>query len=166
MLVGLGNGGQEPVVTRYMLTEADIAGPFGDLPDGMEAMAELEAAHYESAAEVLAEKFHMSQELLRALNPGIDVAAAGASVTVARIRAAPIEGAVARIERDTPHCSAASAATASMPSSRDTSFDGTTVASVEPSATVTTKSKAFSLASDRLPTARSTSIHRQGRRQR
>ena len=85
---------------RYTLTATDVAGPFGDVPDGMEAMATLETTHYESAPEAIAEKFHMSQELLRALNPDADFTAAGATVTVAAIRAAPIEGTVDRIEVD------------------------------------------------------------------
>lgn len=102
LLAALRGDGSEPVVKRYTLTEADVAGPFVELPEGMEALSKVEAPHYESLPEALAEKFHMSQELLRALNPGIDEAAAGASIIVAAIRAAPIEGNVARIEIDGP----------------------------------------------------------------
>ena len=100
LLASLGRDRDEPVVTRYTLTEVDVAGPFAKLPEGMEALAEIEAPHYESVAEAIAEKFHMSQELLRALNPDIDGAAAGAQVTVTSVRTASIKGAVARIEID------------------------------------------------------------------
>jgi len=102
LLAALRDDGAEPVVKRYALTEADLAGPFGDLPEGMEALSEVEATHYESAAEAIAEKFHMSQELLRALNPNIDRAAPGDTITVAATRAVPIEAKVARIEIDGP----------------------------------------------------------------
>jgi len=100
LLAALRDGEQKPVVTRYTLSDADVTGPFGAVPEGMEAMAELKATHYESAAEAIAEKFHMSQEMLRALNPGADFAAAGSSLTVVATRIAAIEGKVARIEID------------------------------------------------------------------
>jgi len=100
LLAALRSDGAEPIVKRYALTEADFAGPFGDLPKGMEALSEVEATHYESVAEAIAEKFHMSQELLRALNPSIDRAAPGDAITVVATRAVPIDGTVTRIEID------------------------------------------------------------------
>jgi len=100
LLAALRGDGAEPVVKRYALIEADLAGPFGDLPEGMEALSKVEATHYESAAEAIAEKFHMSQELLRALNPDINRAAPGDTITVAATRAVPIEATVERIEVD------------------------------------------------------------------
>lgn len=102
LLSSLLDSEQEPVVTRYTMTEADVAGPFGGLPEGMEGMAELDATHYETAAEALAEKFHMSQEFLRALNPEADFAKEGETVIVAAIHTTPIEVSVARIEVDGP----------------------------------------------------------------
>lgn len=98
----LASDSAEPLVRRYVLTEEDLAGPFGNLPDGMEALSKVDATHFESAAEAIAEKFHMSQELLRALNPGFESASPGDAITVAATRAVPIEGAVARIEVDGP----------------------------------------------------------------
>jgi len=102
LLAALHGAGAEPVVKRYTLIDADLAGPFGDLPEGMEALSKVEATHYESAAETIAEKFHMSQELLRVLNPDIDRAEPGNTITVAATRAVPIEATVARIEVDGP----------------------------------------------------------------
>ncbi len=63
-------------------------------------MAEVKSAHYESAVEGLAEKFHMSPGVLRALNPGIESASAGNEILVAATGPNPIEGIVARIEVD------------------------------------------------------------------
>lgn len=102
LLAALRSDGTEPVVRRYALTEADLSGPFGELPEGMEGLSEVEATHYESAVEAIAEKFHMSQELVRALNPNIDRAIPGDEITVAATRAVPINATVARIEVDGP----------------------------------------------------------------
>ncbi len=99
-LASLGGSGQEPVVMRYTLSEADVSGPFGELPDRMEAMAELDATHYETAAESLAEKFHMAQAFLRELNPDADLTKAGTTITVTAVRGTPIDGSVTRIEVD------------------------------------------------------------------
>ncbi len=55
----------------------------------------------------------------------------------------------------TANCSAASSVSATTPSARATERDNRIVARVEPIATVTTRSKAFSLASVRLPVSRS-----------
>lgn len=100
LLANLRNGDQEPVLMRYTLSEADLAGPFRAMPAGMEAMAELDGTYFETAGEALAEKFHMSLEFLRALNPGIDSATAGTIVSVAAARPAPIGAIVVRIEID------------------------------------------------------------------
>ena len=49
-------------------------------------MSRLERVGYESAAEAIAEKFHMDEDLLRTLNPGVDFATAGAEIVVANAR--------------------------------------------------------------------------------
>lgn len=46
-------------------------------------MSRLERVGYESAAEALAEKFHMDEDLLRTLNPGADFTVAGTEIVVA-----------------------------------------------------------------------------------
>jgi lipoprotein-anchoring transpeptidase ErfK/SrfK len=48
-------------------------------------MAELERPAYRGPRELLAEKFHMSEELLVALNPGKNLSEAGASIIVANV---------------------------------------------------------------------------------
>jgi len=62
-----------PALTRYTITEADVAGPFTELPKDMMERAALPALGYESALEGLAEKFHSSPKLLELLNPGLDL---------------------------------------------------------------------------------------------
>lgn len=78
----LQDGGTAPVMTRYTLTEADVKGPFLDkLPAKMEDMASLRALSYTSAREALGERFHMSENLLKALNPGVDFKRASETIT-------------------------------------------------------------------------------------
>jgi lipoprotein-anchoring transpeptidase ErfK/SrfK len=80
----------EEAVRRYAITEADVEGPFVKrIPKDYEEMAELDELGYRSARELLAEKFHMSEELLAALNKGKDFGAAGTELIVANI--APLE---------------------------------------------------------------------------
>lgn len=73
-----------PVLTQYTITPKDVAGPFlQKLPDRMEDMKQLPHLGYTSPREALAEKFHMSEELLSALNPdGGRFDRAGAAITV------------------------------------------------------------------------------------
>jgi lipoprotein-anchoring transpeptidase ErfK/SrfK len=59
-----------PVLTQYTIKPKDVAGPFLEkLPNRMEDMKHLPHLGYTSPREALAEKFHMSEELLSALNP-------------------------------------------------------------------------------------------------
>ncbi len=88
------------VFTRYTITESDVAGPFIAVPDGMEAMAELETLAYASPAEALGERFHMAQAFLQALNPQADFGKAGTEIVVVAARKKELDAAVARIEVD------------------------------------------------------------------
>lgn len=91
-----GDGG--PALTDYTITAADAAGPFiGTVPEDIRQMAELEAVGYADASEAMAEKFHMSEELLAALNPGIDFGRAGQTIVVAQTGPNELQGEVARI---------------------------------------------------------------------
>jgi len=59
------------VTANYTITQQDIAGPFlKKLPSKMEEMKDLPNLGFTSPREALAEKFHMNEELLSALNPG------------------------------------------------------------------------------------------------
>jgi lipoprotein-anchoring transpeptidase ErfK/SrfK len=71
------------VLTAYVLTEADLAGPFvAEIPDDLMLQAELPALAYRSALEMLGERFHSSPDLLRRLNPGATFATAGEELRV------------------------------------------------------------------------------------
>jgi lipoprotein-anchoring transpeptidase ErfK/SrfK len=78
-----------PAAMEYKITADDIAGPFA--PDVGEDFVKLAAQPdgplFATTLEALAEKFHMSQALLQALNPGVDFKTAGASIVV--VDAAP-----------------------------------------------------------------------------
>ena len=88
------------ILQRYTISEADVSGPFRKVPEGMEAQAKLDELSYESAAEALAEKFHMAQSFLKALNPGVDFARAGIEITVVVPGDDRMSAEVARIEVD------------------------------------------------------------------
>lgn len=76
----------KPVVADYTITEADVAGPYVDkIPPKMEAQADLEAMGYTNPREMLAERFHMSRDLLSALNPDKPLDKAGTVILVAAV---------------------------------------------------------------------------------
>jgi lipoprotein-anchoring transpeptidase ErfK/SrfK len=68
------NGGDPPKsepVTRYRLTEQDIAGPYEpEIPSDLVEQSKLKALSYRTPLEAMAERFHATPELLKALNPG------------------------------------------------------------------------------------------------
>jgi lipoprotein-anchoring transpeptidase ErfK/SrfK len=91
-----------PALTDYVITEQDATGPFTpDIPkDDYEAMAKLPALGYGTPLEALAEKFHMDEPLLQALNPGVDFSKAGTTIIVAALGVEGLDGKVTRIEID------------------------------------------------------------------
>lgn len=66
----------------YTITTEDVAGPFVFVPSDMEGQSRLDALAYENPVEALAEKFHMAQSLLKALNPTADFSKPGTNLTV------------------------------------------------------------------------------------
>lgn len=58
-----------PALVTYVISAADVAGPFKPIPADMMEKAKLPAMGYTSAAEALGEKFHASPALLKQLNP-------------------------------------------------------------------------------------------------
>jgi lipoprotein-anchoring transpeptidase ErfK/SrfK len=89
-----------PALVAYVISADDVRGPFIDVPEDLAAMSRLAHVGYESAAEALAEKFHMDEDLLRTLNPGVDFTSAGAEIVVAN-GGGGLGAAVASIEVDT-----------------------------------------------------------------
>jgi lipoprotein-anchoring transpeptidase ErfK/SrfK len=89
-----------PAMTRYTITAADVAGPFRPVPVTLEAQAELDALNYASAFEGLAEKFHVSEGLLSALNPDANFERVGQVIVVPAVSADPLPAPVTRIVID------------------------------------------------------------------
>lgn len=89
------------VMADYTITAADLAGPFiGQVPSDLQAMSKLAAVGYATPLEALAEKFHMTEGLLRALNPGVDFGKAGQTIIVAAMAQTDLTADVARIAVD------------------------------------------------------------------
>jgi lipoprotein-anchoring transpeptidase ErfK/SrfK len=91
----------KPILVEYTITDEDLKGPFLDrAPTKMEAMKDLPGLSFASPREALAEKFHMSEGLLAALNPGSSFKRSGETIAVANVTNNAPEGRVTRIEVD------------------------------------------------------------------
>ena len=90
----------DAAIAEYVLTERDIKGPYIEkLPTKMEDMKSLKALSFTGPKEALAERFHMSQDLLSALNPAQKFDHAGAKINVVNLpREQPAK--TARVEVD------------------------------------------------------------------
>jgi lipoprotein-anchoring transpeptidase ErfK/SrfK len=98
-------GTDDPVLTEYVISPDDVRGPFlKKLPARMEDMKNLDRLSYTGPREALAEKFHMSESLLAALNPGKSFDQAGTTIVVANVAQDRAGGSrrAARIEIDKP----------------------------------------------------------------
>jgi lipoprotein-anchoring transpeptidase ErfK/SrfK len=90
-----------PVLTTYDVTPKDVRGPFTKrIPARMEKMAHLRRLGYHNAVEKLSERFHISEQLLRGLNPGIGFRKAGTLLVVPDVGRGDRPAAVAGIEVD------------------------------------------------------------------
>jgi lipoprotein-anchoring transpeptidase ErfK/SrfK len=112
---GLGNGEQidqrlwqaltendrEPTLVTYTVMEKDVAGPFIEqVPKDYRDKASLKRLSYTSAQELLAEKFHMSEELLQQLNPKAAFDQAGTVIVVPNVQREQLPRRIARVEVD------------------------------------------------------------------
>ena len=80
----------EPVLFEYKISREDVDGPFvKHIPDKLEDQANLDHLGYTGPTELLAEKFHMDEDLLKALNPGRRFDRAGTVIVVANVRERP-----------------------------------------------------------------------------
>ncbi len=82
----------------YTLTEEDVSGPFYDVPSDFAAQADLERVGYKNPQEMLAERYHMDQNLFSALNPDADLGKAGTEIIIVARGDETLSGNVARIE--------------------------------------------------------------------
>jgi lipoprotein-anchoring transpeptidase ErfK/SrfK len=72
-------------VTKYRITDEDVAGPFdGNIPSDLVEQSKLPALGYRDEREALAERFHTTPALLQQLNPGATFAA-GEEITVPNV---------------------------------------------------------------------------------
>ena len=83
-MAALDTGGAAALV-NYTITAADVAGPFVKTPSSTLAKSKMKSIAYQSAAEALGEKFHASPALLRKLNPGVALDAAGGMLVVPNV---------------------------------------------------------------------------------
>jgi lipoprotein-anchoring transpeptidase ErfK/SrfK len=91
-----------PLVVPYVITEADAAGPFVEIPEDMMEKARLETLAYTSIVEALAERFHASPRLLLRLNPGARFEA-GAEIRVPNVRRTPLPTAARIVVDESDH---------------------------------------------------------------
>ena len=102
LLDALGAADNGPVLVDYTITQADVAGPFmRQIPkEDYEAMAREPAMNYHDVVEMLAERFHMDEALLRELNPGANFNQAGVAIVVTAGGPDTLPAKVDRIEID------------------------------------------------------------------
>ncbi|MGD0360505.1 MAG: L,D-transpeptidase family protein [Bryobacteraceae bacterium] len=83
------NADQAPALFTYTITGDDLKGPFVKLPADLMEQAKLPYLGYESPLEELAEKFHSSPSLLKALNPESAFEQEGESIVVPNVITMP-----------------------------------------------------------------------------
>lgn len=97
----LTTGDAGPAIQAYVITEEDVAGPFTpSIPKDLTAMSKLDRLGYAGPTELLAEKFHMDEALLNALNPSADFAVAGTRILVAAPGTGELPAKVTLVEID------------------------------------------------------------------
>ena len=85
-----------PAVQAYTISDKDMSENFaGEIPDDYAKLAEMKWIGYRGPREMLAERFHMDEDLLQALNPNADFGKPGTKIIVA----APGEKAEGRVTR-------------------------------------------------------------------
>jgi lipoprotein-anchoring transpeptidase ErfK/SrfK len=80
-----------PALMNYTITFEDEQGPFAPVPADLMEQAKLPTLGFTSPLEELAEHFHASPGLLRALNPGADFTRADVTLTVPNVLTLPPE---------------------------------------------------------------------------
>lgn len=85
---------------NYTITAADAAGPYvAEIPADYGQKAAMQSLGYTSTTEMLAEKFHMDEGYLKAINPGVDFTVPGSTIKVVNVGQGRT-GKVARIVAD------------------------------------------------------------------
>lgn len=89
-----------PAITEYALTRDDLKGPFVQLPAKMEDRRSFRTLGFANVREALAEKFHVSQQLLALLNPAASFSEAGERILVPNVLTERQPEAAARVDVD------------------------------------------------------------------
>ncbi|HEY0293078.1 MAG TPA: L,D-transpeptidase [Hansschlegelia sp.] len=93
-------GDQGRATKSYVIYSEDVNGRYvDDLPKDYAKLAKLKWLGFRDAVEMLGERFHIDEPLLRAMNPGVDFKKAGVAILVPDTGAFP-EGKVERITVD------------------------------------------------------------------
>ena len=81
----------EPALIEYTISRRDTAGPFTEeIPKSYEKKAELKRLDYTGVTEMLAERFHMDEDLLEQLNRGKNFDEAGTVIVIANVNTKPV----------------------------------------------------------------------------
>ncbi|RZI98057.1 MAG: L,D-transpeptidase [Brevundimonas sp.] len=78
------------VMAQYVITAADVAGPFSPPAHGELADIARTGTNFTSPLERLAERFHITEALLQGLNPGVDFRRAGQTIVVPAVTDTPL----------------------------------------------------------------------------
>jgi lipoprotein-anchoring transpeptidase ErfK/SrfK len=90
----------DDVLVRYELEAEDLKGPFVEkIPTDYAEMAQMKRLSYTSPVELLSEKFHIRPDLLKALNPGMQLTE-GSQIFVPNVRDNALAEEVESIEID------------------------------------------------------------------
>ncbi|MEN0000258.1 MAG: L,D-transpeptidase [Pseudomonadota bacterium] len=100
LMVGLIRASTTDFFIDYEITADDVRGPFTPIiPELYVDQAELSHIGFRHVPEMLAERFHMDEDYLKALNPEADFETAGTTIRVANV-GRDLQIRVARIEAD------------------------------------------------------------------
>ena len=86
------------IFSSYTISDQDVRYPFRKVPQDYSEMSKMERVGYETPVEMLAERFHMDQDFLAALNPGADFTKAGTQIAIVAPGDEKLDGTIARIE--------------------------------------------------------------------
>ncbi|MXO86203.1 L,D-transpeptidase family protein [Altererythrobacter aurantiacus] len=86
------------VFRTYTITEKDVSRQFYKIPEEFPEMADMEKLGYRDAKEMLAERFHMDQDFLTALNPDADFSEAGTKLVIVSHGDNMLDAKIAKIE--------------------------------------------------------------------
>lgn len=89
-----------PVLVTYQITAEDLVGPFLPIPEDYAEKAQMARQGFSTPLEMFGERFHMDEDLLVALNPGVDFGVSGTAIVVADIGADTGGLEISRIEVD------------------------------------------------------------------